>query len=541
VGLLVVDEVHCVSMWGHDFRPDYLFIRRAQEMLGAPAILGLTATATPRTVAEIAGSLHRDPEIVRTSVARPNLRYDVERVQGDEDRIRSLIERLRALGGGSAIVYTRSRRSSERVARMLASHGFRVDHYHAGRTTEDRTRVQDSFLHGALQVVVATTAFGMGVDKPDVRLVGLLNYPDSLESYVQMVGRAGRDGEAADTVLYASKSDAGALRRFASSGVPTSSELRAIYGLLRAHEGASVNPQLLDEVVGEERDSRVLIGMLEQVGLVERGFDQGRLLSVNVPDPPADSARRVEELLHRFSAVAEARAEHMIRFAEQDSCRHGQVLEHFAEQEARHGCAACDVCRPSSRMRPTSRVERALPEDIAAAVVAAVSGLRWPLGRRSLVAMLRGSLSAPASARRASGFGLLEAATDAEARRWVELLVATDALREHETQEGYRVLVTGQASELPAIRRSERHASRTRRESRLAVVDPVREQLRSWRRTRADADGVPAFVVLHDATIDELAEARPATIAELRQIHGFGDVKVDRYGADVLHVLTQAG
>ncbi len=148
IGLVVVDEVHCVSMWGHDFRPDYLFIRRGLEALGDPTLLGMTATATPETARDIGQALGRSLDVVHTSVMRPNLRYDVEEVANAEDRIGILVERLRALRGGSAIVYARSRRSTEELARVLSGHGFRAEHYHAGLEAQERTRVQDDFVSG---------------------------------------------------------------------------------------------------------------------------------------------------------------------------------------------------------------------------------------------------------------------------------------------------------------------------------------------------------------------------------------------------------
>ena len=289
IGLVVVDEVHCVSMWGHDFRPDYLFIRRALEELGATTLLGMTATATPETARDIGRALGRELEVVSTTVVRPNLRYDVEEVANAEDRLRVLVDGLRGLGEGSAIVYARSRRSTEELARVLRGHGFRVEHYHAGLESEERTRVQDDFVSGRVQAVVATTAFGMGIDKPDVRLVCLVNYPSSLEEYVQMVGRAGRDGEPSRTLLLASPTDAAALRRFAVSDVPAASELRAVYRAVR-DAGGAVDPDELGAVV-PERDPRVLVGMLEQAGLVERGFDDGRRMQIALPAAPEDAGR----------------------------------------------------------------------------------------------------------------------------------------------------------------------------------------------------------------------------------------------------------
>src|SRR5687768_15540464 len=236
VGLVVIDEVHCVSMWGHDFRPDYLFIRRALERLGRPAILGMTATATPETERQIAEALGRDPEVVRTSVVRPNLRYDVELVDNEEAPLRALVRRLHALRGASAIVYARSRLSCEKLARTLRAHDLGAAHYHAGLEPAERSATQEEFIEGRVQTVVATTAFGMGIDKPDIRLVALYNYPESLESYVQMIGRAGRDGRASDTLLLASRADASTLKRFARSDIPTRADLRAVYARLRGRD-----------------------------------------------------------------------------------------------------------------------------------------------------------------------------------------------------------------------------------------------------------------------------------------------------------------
>ncbi len=526
VGLVVIDEVHCVSMWGHDFRPDYLFIRHALEALRNPAILGMTATATPETEAEIAKALGRAPDVVRTSVARPNLRYDVERVAGDEDRLRSLVKRLRALEGASGIVYARSRRSCERLARTLAGHGIRVTHYHAGLESHERTRVQEAFVGGELQAVVATTAFGMGIDKPDVRLVALVNFPDSLESYVQMVGRAGRDGVPSETVLYAGRSDAAAVKRFAVGDIPDPRELRAAYALLRDSPGPT-GPEALAAVLPDGRDPRVIVGMLEQAGLARRGFDHGRLLDVEIPSPPADAGQRVADLLARYAVEAERRVDRICDFAARATCRHAQVAEHFGEIASPGSCGACDVCAPQAATTDTPRPAEPLPGDIAAAIVGAVRELRWSLGRRSLVAMLRGSVGAPPSARRARSFGLLAAATDAQAKRWVELLVAGEALREETTEDGYRVLVAGDAAELPRI-----------------VVpgtgsgDPTLvERLRAWRLERSRADGVPAYVVLHDGTIDELAATRPRSEDELLGVRGFGPTKLERYGSDVLAIV----
>ena len=314
VGLVVIDEVHCVSMWGHDFRPDYLFIRRALDELGAPSVLGMTATATPANADAIAQALGRRLEVVRTSVHRPNLRYDVEHAENAEQRLRSVLRRLRAIDGGAAIVYARSRRSCEEIARTLRGHGIRAEHYHAGLEPNERTRVQDAFVTGDVPVVVATTAFGMGIDKADVRLVVLVNFPDSLESYVQMVGRAGRDGAPSDTVLLAGDADATSLRRFSLGGVPTPDVLRGVYRVIR-DSGGLVEPERLAGVVDKSHDPRVLVGMLEQAGIVRRDYDAGRAMRIELLPVEAGAGDVVETLLERYAseAAGAGRAHRLVR------------------------------------------------------------------------------------------------------------------------------------------------------------------------------------------------------------------------------------
>ena len=521
VGLVVIDEVHCVSMWGHDFRPDYLFIRRALDALDGPTVLGMTATATPATATEIAEALGRDLTVVRTSVVRPNLRYDVEEVGGNEDRLRVLVERLGAVRDGSAIVYARSRDSCERVARTLRGHGLQMEHYHAGLEADERTRVQDDFISSRIRGVVATTAFGMGIDKSDVRFVCLFNYPDSLESYVQMVGRAGRDGAQSDTLLLAGPSDATAVRRFAVSDIPAADDLRRVYRAIRDARGA-IEPV---QIPAGDRDPRVLVGMLEQAGIVRRGYDSGRAMNIELLELPASGAG-VEDLLARYAEEAKARVERIVRFAESRRCRHLQVAEHFGESLG-GPCGACDVCDPQRGLGRRAAAAP-LPADIASEIVRAVEHLTWPIGRRSLIAMLRGSVAAPKSARTSLSFGILESASEAEVKRWVKALEASGAIVEVETEDGYRVLQAVSGVTLPSL------GPRATAPADESVV----ERLRSWRNQRSREDGVPAYVVLHDTTLRELAATLPASLPELAAVKGFGPAKIERYGDDLLAVLA---
>jgi ATP-dependent DNA helicase RecQ len=359
-----------------------------------------------------------------------------------------------------------------------------------------------------------------------VRLVALVNFPDSLESYVQMVGRAGRDGRPSDTVLFAGDADATALRRFARGGVPTPELLRTLYRALR-DAGGTIRPEALDGVLGGAHDPRVVVGMLEQAGILRRGYDAGRAMRVELLPLSAGAGEEVDALLHRYARESAARVERIVDFADLERCRHLQVAEHFGE--TLDGlCGACDVCAP--RTAPAAEPARAapLPDDPATAIVEAVRGLAWPLGRRSLVAMLRGSVKAPPSARRSPAYGSLSAASEAEVTRWVRALEVAGALVEVES-DGFRVLRVGSSTTLPSLR----VPTATNGEAA-----PLVAELKAWRTRRAREDGVPAYVVLHDTTLSELAARRPGSAAELAAVKGLGPTKIERYGEELLDVLA---
>ncbi len=252
-------------------------------------------------------------------------------------------------------------------------------------------------------------------------------------------------------------------------------------------------------------------------------------MRIEVLPAPDDASTRVVELLERAALVAESRADRMVAFAESRLCRHEQVAAHFGE-DFRGPCGACDVCAPlTTGVASLASPPPPLPEDVGEAIVDAVASLKWPLGRRSLVATLRGSLKAPPSARRSSAYRLLAAATDADVRRWVQLLETGGALVETTTDDGFRVLRVDTAVSPPRIRTAATPSD---------VDEDLVESLRRWRSERSREDAVPAYVVLHDATLRELAAIRPQTKGELAGVKGFGPVKLERYGDDLLEVLA---
>lgn len=282
ISRFVVDEAHCISLWGHDFRPDYLFIPDVVRMLGGPPVLAMTATATPALQEELRQRFHRPLRTVHTGVLRPNLFLEVQRVRDAEEKLRLLIE-LCGAERGAGIVYVSSRERAEQVANVLRRNGVNARHYHAGLDSGERAAVQDGFMGGRVRVIVATVAFGMGVDKQDVRFLVHFNPSRSLEAYAQESGRAGRDGRPARCTLFWAGSDQASLNRWVKEDALSPALLRAVYRAVR--QGANgrfawwpaerLARAAQDAGTGEidETMVRVAVGALEQAGVLRRHCD----------------------------------------------------------------------------------------------------------------------------------------------------------------------------------------------------------------------------------------------------------------------------
>jgi ATP-dependent DNA helicase RecQ len=342
VSLLVIDEAHCISEWGHDFRPEYMRLGALVEELDRPTVLALTATASPPVREEIVERLRmHEPELIIRGFDRPNIRLAVEHQHDERHKRTALLERIGG-NGGPGIVYVATHKLAEELAEQLERRGLGASAYHAGLGGHRRDEVQQAFMHGGLDVIVATTAFGMGVDKPNVRFVYHHGPSDSVDSYYQEIGRAGRDGEPAEAVLFYRPQDLGLRRFFAGGGLDGETIQRVAEAVARG--GRSPDPaELRHELELSETRMMSALTRLEDVGGLRLRPD-GRVDAARLdPNQIEATVGRATEAEQERRAFDRSRLEMMRAYAEHEHCRRTLLLSYFGEPHE-GPCGNCDNC-----------------------------------------------------------------------------------------------------------------------------------------------------------------------------------------------------
>ncbi|HCJ49116.1 MAG TPA: recombinase RecQ [Microbacterium sp.] len=341
VSLFVVDEAHCIASWGHDFRPDYLGLGAVAERLGRPPIVALTATASTPVREEIVERLGlRGPALLLGDVDRPGIRLDVRRHSEDREKRDAVIADVVSLTG-PGLLYVATRRAAEEYAGALAEKGLRSRAYHAGLRAGERREVHESFLDDSLDVVVATSAFGMGIDKENVRFVVHADIPESVDAYYQELGRAGRDGDPAQATLHYREEDL-ALRRYFATKNPDGHELRALVEALRS--GIRRKAELASAAQLSPRRVSALLSLLVDTGSVRLDRTGAAIRSgVQTRTAVAAALERVEAR----ERIDRSRIDAMREYAETRRCRRQVLLGYFG-QDLAEPCGACDTCASGS-------------------------------------------------------------------------------------------------------------------------------------------------------------------------------------------------
>jgi ATP-dependent DNA helicase RecQ len=530
VGLFVVDEAHCISEWGHNFRPDYLFLPRAVRDLGNPPVLALTATATPRVREDILRSLKmRSPEVVVTSFNRPNLTYRVLGAREKKHKLPLILDVIRK-SPPPGIIYATTRKECEELAASLRRAGVDSAAYHAGLGAAERSEVQERFMTDELPVVVATIAFGMGVDKPNVRFVIHSSVPGSLPAYIQESGRAGRDGEQAECVVLHRGADVGRRKRLVTVGAAGEDEVASFFRALAqlGNDGrVNVPPNALAALGGVDPDSAgIMLRSLEESGLLSRGYDLWAEVEVRRLEEERDGLREEVAAVHAALpgggtiALPELARRAGVRPAVAQGAVFRMMVDGIAEVIPRGSLV--DVRLKAFALDNLSR--RSIAGRLKSHSSTAYAQLRDVETYASLRTCRREHLLRHFGDREevapCAGCDVCLGEADVPAEP------ATAArLPEYAT-------AVGAGSATPA-----RNGAEPAGEPNGGADPELFERLRSWRGEQARRQQVPAYVVLHNSHLEEIAARKPRTVHELGSIKGVGLRRAARYGEELLALV----
>jgi DNA topoisomerase III len=547
--LIAIDEAHCISQWGHDFRPDYRLLGGYLPTLRPAPVIALTATATAIVQHDICNQLGLDHQASFIhGFRRSNIAIEVVETS-PSNRPDLALELLSDPDHRPAIVYTPSRKQAESVAALLSGK-FSTAAYHAGLDADRRRRVQDGFLSGKLEVIVATIAFGMGIDKANIRSVMHTALPGSIEAYYQEIGRAGRDGEPSRAILMHSYADRYTHDFFFERDYPDVAVLDRIYERLRPE------PQPREFM---EKQARVPADVFEKA--LEKLWTHGGV-TIDAAD---NLSRGTENWRDSYIAQGEqkqAQIEAMIRYAQSNQCRMSSLVRHFGDTtDSRKPCGICDFCAPESCVAQRFRAASEMEQTIARDVLDSLRGGGRSVGKLHTELCSKNGLDRDGfeelmGAMARSGLvHLVESVFEKDGRQipFRKASLTRDAAYVgkdgKDTPLELSIRGTAQVAKKKGLRRKAKNAPKTKRREPLSRPVPEAEAVRSdskaepmlkeWRREKAKKLGVPAFRIMSDRVLLAIARNLPRSAAELLTIPGIGIATVEKYGAQLYRILNQ--
>lgn len=539
--LIAVDEAHCISQWGHDFRPDYRMLQSYLPMLRPAPIIGLTATATPVVQNDIAQQLGLErPLRSIQGFRRKNIAIEVVEVSraGRRDAVCDLLKDASRRPG---IVYVPTRQESDSLAEDLGRY-FKTQPYHAGLRSDRRQQVQEQFLAGEIEVIVATIAFGMGIDKPDIRTVIHTALPGSTEAYYQEIGRAGRDGAPSRAILMHSYADRHRHDFFFNRDYP---EVEAVAGLYKLLSTKPISKEALQSACRLDADT------------FEKALEKLWVHGGAIIDPEENVVRGEGKWRDSYLSQGEHRSaqlEVMLRYAAATQCRMAALVRHFGDRtDTQVWCGMCDFCAPEECIAQQFRQATSAEERAARDVIAALEG-----GFAKSTGKLHGEIC-PADELDRNGFE--EVLASLARMGWV---VLADAVFEKEGKNiPYRtVRLTREGADLDGaatlafqVRKSGRdtHVQKGKKVKPARPPSAVEERplnaagerlmrmLREWRLAEAKSKGVPAFRIFTDKVLRQIVEDCPFDEEDLLAIAGVGPGFTKRYGAEILNIVNASG